>query len=122
MVAADTLPLPAYRLNLFDHIMSTKVTLPITGNATAKVGLALLHNMYREENMGRFNFMWTAPTMGTLYISDMTIDLGPLAKGDHTLAFDLFHPPVDDFTLVATLGRFPNRTTNPSILDIITPT
>ena len=44
--------------------------------------------------------------MGTLYISDLTIDGldGPLAKGDYTLAFDLFHPPVDDFTLVATLG------------------
>ena len=42
--------------------------------------------------------------MGTLYISDVTIDLGPLEKGDYTLAFDLFHSPVDHFTLVARLA------------------
>ena len=42
--------------------------------------------------------------MATLYISDLMIDLGPLAKGDYTLAFNLFHLLIDDFALVAKLG------------------
>ena len=102
MVVADPLPPPAYRLNPFDYIMSTKATLPITGNA--KVSLAPLYSVYGEENTCRFHLVWTPPTMGTLCISDVTIDLGPLVKGDYTLAFDLFHPPVNDFTLVTMLG------------------
>ena len=89
-MAVDTLP-PLYRFNPCSYIMD-KPSLPITGNATAKFGQTPLHNVYGDETR-RFNLMWTTPAMGTLYISDVTIDLDPLAKGDYTLAFDLFlHP------------------------------
>ena len=97
---ADTPP-PAYRPNPLEYIMAIKATLPINGNATAKFGLAPLHDMYRYEDR-RFDLVWSAPLMGTLYGSNLKVDLGPLAQGDYTLAFGLFYLPVDDFTLNAT--------------------